>query len=151
MHAQHLSSDGLRKEMDRMGNYRPSDKDAVYREMLDRTAGALGAGRWVICDATFYLAALRKRFANLAERHTALFYIIEVVADEAVIRERVSRKRPDSEADFSVYLRLRKEFEPIGEAHLVLDTGRAATETLINLALDHIRQNYDWRTDTADC
>lgn len=118
--ALHLNSDLLRRELGLTGQYRPEDKQRVYDTLLERARTALLSGRSVIVDSTFYRESIRRPFIELAQACGSRLRWVEVKADENTIRERVSRPRPDSEADFAVYERIRDLYEPLAGDHLVL-------------------------------
>lgn len=128
--ALHLNSDLLRHELGQLGKYQADDKRLIYEALLERTKAALQEGREVVVDATFYREALREPFRQLAADTGARVHWIELTAPESLIRERVSKPRPDSEADFAVYQKLKTEYEPLPEAHLRLSTSHLPPETL---------------------
>jgi predicted kinase len=118
--AVHLNSDLLRRELGLMGHYSPEDKEKVYRMLLERTRQLLAEGREVVVDSTFFKESIREPFRQVAAECGARLYWVEVRAPERVIRERLQTPRPDSEADFGVYEKIRDAYEPLGEQHLVL-------------------------------
>ena len=73
----------------------------------------------VVLDATFYLNDIRKKFLDAAEDMDDIFFI-EMRAEESLIRERLKRPRKDSDADFEVYKKIEKQWEPLYEDHLIL-------------------------------
>ncbi|GAB2774681.1 hypothetical protein GCM10027275_17150 [Rhabdobacter roseus] len=127
----HLSSDAIRAELARRGTYQDADKEAVYAEMLRRTAQVLSEGRDVVADATFHRQARRALFLNLAKAQEVPYRLIEIRASEATTRQRLQVPRPDSEATWAVYLLLKKEWEPPTEPHEVLYTDHATPEELV--------------------
>ena len=56
---------------------------------------------------------------------------VEITADEPVIKERVSKKREFSEADFDVYLKIKETFEPLEQDHLTLRVDQYTLEEMI--------------------
>ena len=122
-----------------MGKYRNSDKLAVYDVMLNRMKEMLSAGKTVIVDGTFYQQQLRDSFIAAARAHTNRVALVCCTADEAVIRQRVSKKRPDSEADFEVYQKIRDSNEPLTTDHLVLKTDEGSEDELIGQVLHYIK------------
>lgn len=118
--ALHLNSDLLRRELGLMGHYLPEDKKKVYDALLERTRDALLAGKAVVVDSTFFKESIREPFRTLAAECKVKLYWIEIRASERSIRERVQTPRPDSEADFSVYEKIRDAYEPLREPHLAL-------------------------------
>jgi hypothetical protein len=120
--ALHLNSDILRRQLGLMGHYRSEDKQRVYDALLQQTRTALESGRDVVIDSTFYKDVIRQPFIQLAQAVNSPIYWIEAQASEQTIQDRVSRPRPDSEADFSVYEQVRDAFEPLSMPHLTLQT-----------------------------
>lgn len=116
----HLNSDILRRELGLMGKYSSADKALVYSTLRKQCHEALMAGAMVVVDSTFYKESIREPFRRLAEAcHVPIFWV-EIKAQEATIRDRIAKPRPDSEADFSVYEKIRDAEEPLQEPHLVL-------------------------------
>lgn len=128
--AVHLNSDLLRGELGLWGHYSPDDKARVYEALLGRARQALGAGQTVIIDSTFYRESIREPFRRLAAACGAPLRWVEVRAEEAVVRERLKAPRPDSEADFAVYARIRDAYEPLEEPHLVVFSDTMSLEQM---------------------
>jgi predicted kinase len=120
----HISSDRTRKALFPEPRYTATEKARVYDEMAAAVRKALEAGQDAVLDATFYSRALRERFVRLARESGSPFRIILCTLPEDEVRRRLSRRRKGglSDADFSVYLRLRDSFEPIEGRHLELDS-----------------------------
>ncbi len=127
----HLNSDIVRAELDLRGHYTPEDKARVYAALLERAETALRSGQDVLIDSTFYTNNIRQPFIDLADRCGAELRWVEVRASEESIRERVSRPRPDSEADYDVYLKIRDASEPIEAAHLILWSDQEPLDALV--------------------
>jgi hypothetical protein len=100
-----LQSDSRRKVLSRMepgarvqeayesGLYAPRMKQATYRSLLGDAIHRLRAGHSVIVDATFSQRAYRAQFVDAAERLGLPYYVVHVSAPEAVVRERLERRR----------------------------------------------------------
>lgn len=65
--------------------------------------------------------------------------IIEVTAEEKIIRERVSKPREFSEADFDVYLKLKTIAEPLEQDHLVLHSTNHNIDEMLQDATKYIK------------
>lgn len=141
--ALHLNSDVLRREMDLMGHYRQEDKKKVYAALQERTRAALLEGRDVVVDSTFYREALREPFRRLAAECNAAMYWVEIRAQERSIRERLQKPRPDSEADFGIYEKIRDEYEPIREPHLVLWSDQASLDDMMAAIQAYLKKHVD--------
>jgi predicted kinase len=138
LQAAHLNTDRLRSRAGKRGQYDAMSKQEVYEEMLDFAKKKLGEGRSVVLDATFSLPTYRDKARELARTQQAELLLVEITADPEVIRQRVSQKRPYSEADFAVFLKIREEFPPFEQVDLRLDTSHAEPEASVQQILDEI-------------
>jgi len=126
--AEHLRSDGIRKEMLGIeptehweggyleGPYAPDVTERTYAEMRERAGKLLRAGRRVVADATFSRAAWRDAFAAAAREAGARCLVVEVTCPEDEVRARMEARAGDrtevSDADFDVYLAAKRTYEP---------------------------------------
>lgn len=131
MNAAYFSSDIMRKSKTPQHTYSIAEKHSVYAALLDRMEHSLRAGQTVVIDATFYLESLRSEFVKVARQTDSKLYWIEVRANKSVVRERLSKPREDSEADYGVYLKLRDQYEPIKSPHLILHSDKGTVEEMI--------------------
>lgn len=120
--AAHLNSDVLRKTLGMMGHYTAADKAHVYDALLAHTEAALLRGETVVVDSTFYKEAIRTPYEHLAQKYQIPLFWVEVCAGEKSLRERLEQPRPDSEANYGVYLAIREQFEPLPDHRLILNT-----------------------------
>ncbi len=116
----HLNTDMIRDDMGKRGQYDEHTKAMIYEALLSRAEKAIKDDKSLIIDGTFHKRKRRQLFVDLATRYVRPITWIELKADDSVIRQRVSKKRTYSEADFSVYLKIKEAYEPIDEDHLVL-------------------------------
>ena len=86
-------------------------------------------------------------FSNLLLSKTGSIFFIEVKAEETVIRKRLQEKRVDSEADFEVYKKVKKQWEPLNEDHLVLQSTDDNINEMLYKAADYLHLKDDKRTD----
>lgn len=117
-----ISNDRARAALGLRGHYDLQDKERVYAAVRAQTRDALSRGETVLVDGTFFQQSTRDAFASLAAECGADLFWIETRADEAVLKARVSKPRPDSEADVAVYERVRDQFEPFETPRLVVYT-----------------------------
>jgi predicted kinase len=120
LNAVHLSSDIVRQETGAWNKYSTASKESVYDALFEETRRNVLSGNTVVVDATFYRKKHRDKFIKEAKRLAVRCKLIEVRAMEKTIRQRVSKPRADSQADFEVYKKIKGEFEPVTEDHLVL-------------------------------
>jgi hypothetical protein len=99
--------------------------------MFVRAEDRLRAGRNVILDGTFYLESLRARGLGIGRRAGTPVFVVEVIAPEPVVRERMERRlraaRGHRPAGFEVHGYIRKSFEPVRGKHFVVDAARPAS------------------------
>ena len=132
--AEHLNSDIVRQVAGRRGHYDAVSKAANYNEMLTRTEEFLKKSKTVVIDATFYKNIFRKPYQLLGERYEADIKWIEIRADEEIIKERISKKRKYSDADFEVYKRIKEDYEPLSAAKLILWSDQLSVEEMVGQA-----------------
>jgi predicted kinase len=141
--AEYLGSDEIRKEMRLMGSYQIDKKLSVYEEMLNRSKEIKKSGKSLVLDGTFYLQKIRDPFIFLAKSLSWKLSIIHVKADEALISKRLSKPREDSEADLEVYQKIKSEFEPIQEAHLLIQSIDGSLQKRLDKAVEYIYSNHE--------
>lgn len=146
MHAVYLNSDRIRKEMFEQRTYSAAEKKAVYEQMLERLRKALEQGKDVVLDATFHRTVTRERFTKEMEGKGGIRFI-EVKAAENIIRERLEKERPYSEADLGVYQRIRLANEPLAAPHLILESTNENIDALLQKAANYLKNTDDDSTD----
>jgi predicted kinase len=136
--ADYLNSDQIRLDLHATGKYTTDDKLAVYKMMVAEASAAIETGKDVVADATFFHHALRELFVRLAEAKKVPVFVIEVIAEEALIRKRLTQPRKRSEADFNVYEGVRDAFEEITMPHLTLTSTDDNIERMITEAINYL-------------
>ena len=129
--AAYFGTDLLRKTLTPARSYSPSEKAAVYAGMLERMSVSLRAAQTIVLDATFYQSAVRAEFVKAAHSANSKAVFIEVRANKSTVRERLSKPREDSDADFSIYLKIRDLYEPIKEPHLILHSDKGSVQEMV--------------------
>ncbi len=100
------------------GIYTAAWNARTYTECLVRAESLLREGRRVIVDASFRERVRREAFFNLAARLRVPMLLLVCDAPAEVIRERLDTRQGDaSDADWAIYQRAAKVWEPI--AHTV--------------------------------
>lgn len=130
-----INSDVIREDFLLRGKYTESAKEKVYTEMLKIAMEAIKNGDSVILDGTYYKESLRQKISYTAQVMHLIPHFIEVKADEEVIRERIGRKREESDAGYDVYLKIREQFEPMCDYHLIVHSDAQAPEEMLTEAL----------------
>ncbi len=118
--AEYLNSDKIRKEIVPERTYSDKEKALVYKVMLNNMLDLSDKNKDVVLDASFYCNEMREPFLNYSKTTLA---IIEVWVDEDIIKQRLKKSRPYSEADFKVYQLLKQQWEPLQQPHLILESG----------------------------
>lgn len=139
LHAVHLSSDSIRRETGAWGHYSEAAKRNTYERMLKKMQDCIRSGADVVIDATFYKKALRDKFFHASVQSRQTFKMIEMKAGEACIKQRLSKPRADSEADYNVYKKIKEAFEPAAEEHLVLFSDKETIRDMLQKATAYIR------------
>ncbi len=103
----------------------------------------------VVYDATNLYERHRGLVYRLAARSGARLVVVEVTASDEVVRERLAPRRrgervardPEdySEANWDVYLRMRRRAEPIQHDHITLDTSDGDIEGAVGQVLEAVR------------
>jgi hypothetical protein len=136
--AVHLNSDNVRKDIGEWDRYKDASKEYTYDVMLKKMQDAIQSGKDAVVDATFYKEALRDKFLHASAKLHQQCKMIEVRAPEEIIQQRVSKPRPDSQADYEVYKKIKREFEPVREEHLVLVSESGKIKEMLEKALSYL-------------
>lgn len=136
--ATYVNSDELRMEMVADRTYTETEKNMVYDAMLKAMSEAVAVGKPIVLDATFYKKSIRKRFEHKARHMGQRIIYIEVTAPEAIIEDRLKIPRTYSEADFDVYLKIRKVAEPLKAEHLILESSNNNIVSMLHEAIQYI-------------
>jgi|Deesub1362A_J573_1020465.scaffolds.fasta_scaffold00057_124 hypothetical protein len=145
-----LQTDEVRKEIIKKPTYSQEEKRLVYKVVFLITKYLLKSKRNVILDGTFYKRKLRNEAYKIADECKNRFIIIECTAPEEVIKKRMKRRiskgRGLSDADYDVYLKIKKQFEPIRREHLTVDTTKPFN-TCVDEILEYLKKirSKPWR------
>lgn len=138
MNMDYLNSDRIRKSIFPARSYSEKEKSSVYNEMLKLMRQSIKQNKDLILDATFYANNIRKRFTDEFKNKDDIVFI-EIVAEKAIIQERLKQKRVDSEADFEVYKIIKEQWEPLQENRLILTSSDNNIEDMLHEAVDYIK------------
>lgn len=139
----HINSDLIRNDLGLRGQYTPGDKEKVYAAMLEKVGNVLAAGGTAVVDSTFYKNNIRAPFEALAVADAVPVFRVQVQAAETVIWQRLQKKRPDSEADFAVYEKIRAAFEPWEAPVLVVRSDTDSLDVQIEKIDQYVRSVHD--------
>lgn len=133
----HINSDMVRKDLNKQPTYTTADKAAIYLTMFDQVCQALKRDEIVVVDATFSLKKYRRPYFDFAKKNQIPVRPIVVEADEHTIAQRLQKKRPDSDADFTVYKKIKSEFEALNREHLLLSSSKLSQEEMMEQCLEY--------------
>lgn len=136
--ADYVNSDRLRKELFPNRTYSDHEKGTVYDVMLERMEEAIEQKRNLVLDATFHKKAARKLFTKNGKEDVPF---IEVWAEEPIIKDRLKKSRPYSEADYQVYQLIRQEWEPIDEPHLRLQSTNGNIDDMLQKTENYLKND----------
>jgi len=137
--ALYINSDQIRLQFIADRNYSDTEKLKVYDMMLQAMGIAISQRHEIVLDATFYKQSIRTMFEEQAASLQESILYIEITAKEEIIRERLSKPREFSEADFEVYLKLKTIAEPLKQDHLVLHSDNNNINAMLQDAMEYIK------------
>lgn len=112
--------------------YTPQNRQIVYNALYTIVDILIKQNLPVIVDGTFHSEVNRKPLLEISNRYKCKFIVIKTICSEKVVKKRIldrkSSKDDISDADFNIYLEVKKRFEPISNEHLTVNT----EEDLIN-------------------
>lgn len=123
-----LESDALRSQLFEAPTHDGTESRALFAALFDVAGLLLRAGHTVIIDATNLKRSDRSPARELATATGARLIIVQTTAPEAVIVERLRRRRSGldpndrSQAGEAVYRHMAEEAQPITEDHWQIDT-----------------------------
>ena len=125
-----LESDALRKTLFPVPTHSASESSLVFRLIHALIGEILDRGVPVLLDATSLVEAHRKRLYTIADQRDVKLVLVRMEAPSDVVRERLAgrnrqeQREDHSDADWSVYQRMRRSEEPISRSHFTVDTSR---------------------------
>lgn len=113
----------------------------VYGMMIQAVRLHSNSNSMLVLDGTFYKSEIRDTFSWTADKMGNECMFIEVKADESTIKERTSQQRDNSDADYQVYLKVKKEFEPMEDHHLVLKSANNNIAEMLDKTMYHLEDH----------
>ncbi|MFW5886838.1 MAG: ATP-binding protein, partial [Bacteroidota bacterium] len=83
---------------------------------------------------------IREKFEKEIRSLKCPLFFIEMKASEKNIKERTSRKREHSHADFEVYKKIKADYDQVKEKHLVLQSDQQNLESMIDASLKYLKK-----------
>lgn len=129
-----LESDALRKVIFSPPRYSPMESQHLFRVVHLLIEKLLKRGVSLILDATNLSERHREYLYSIADRLDVRLILVRVEAPPQVIRERLEKRRENSEgksdADWVTYQRMKSSVEKIQRKHYAVDTSRDITPVL---------------------
>jgi predicted kinase len=135
MRAVILSTDKIRKELIPRPKYDWKERKLIYDIVILFAKYLSEAGVNCILDATLIKERSRQEIKKELDLITKNIHIIECVCPEDIIIKRLKRRRNNySDADISVYKKMKKIYEPVKEKHITVDTSKISKKDVIYIA-----------------
>jgi predicted kinase len=131
-----LESDALRKTLFPSPSYSPQESARLFRALHHLIEGLLKKGVSLILDATNLSERNRERLYNIADRLEVKLVLVRVEAPPEVVYERLKARvggantGGNSDADWSVYQKMKPAVDRISRNHYAVDTSRDITPVL---------------------
>lgn len=136
MGARYINSDAVRFKMFTVRGYTAEEKEEVYAEMLREAKQWISQQRDVVLDATFYQQHLRDKFKDALTPATVHYIVVQ--AKDELIRSRLSKPRSDSEADYSIFKKIKAAWEPFKIPHQVIESSEDNIDDMLNQARQYL-------------
>ncbi len=134
-----VESDSVRQALFPVPTYSGPESMWVHRVAHAVIERLLATGHRVIYDATNLIEWHRQKIYRLAEQQGARLVIVQAVAPDEIVRRRLQQRLESpgpgdiSRADWQVFERLKKQIDPIGRPHFVVDTSRDVTPAVAKI------------------
>ena len=136
-----LSTDKIRKEFIDKPSYGEEEKRKIYKIFILIAKYLHNANVNCILDATFYNQRSREDVKTRLNLRNDQYKIIGCICSEELFISRLKDRKNDySDADISIYHKIRKIYEPIKEKYITVDTSHSLTKTIaevVNRLQDH--------------
>ncbi len=133
----YANSDIERKNLTGQKTYSDTEKMQVYDRLLEKMKSHIAERKDLVLDATFYKKDIRDRFLSAAGDATVVF--IEIIAKPGISFKRLAQKREDSDADRSVYEKIKAAWEPMVTEHLRLESSNDNINQMLDTATGYIK------------
>ena len=145
-----ISSDKIRKELIPRPIYTKQEIKLIYDVITLLAKYLYKANVNCIIDATFNKERSRTELKNKLRIPEEEMCIIECICPKDMIISRLKNRRGDySDADISIYKKMKKTYDPIPEDHIVVDTCQFSSETNAKEIVYQIKKKRS--SKNADC
>ena len=118
-----LSTDKIRKELFPKPSYHQKERQLVYEVMILIARYLHKSEINCILDATFNLENSRQEIKEKLQLSSKEFLIVECHCPEFLVKSRLEERKDEySDADITIYNKMKKIYEPVLKNHLEIDT-----------------------------
>ncbi len=131
-----LESDALRKVLFPSPNYSSQESSRLFRACHHLIEGLLKRGIPLILDATNLSEQYREHLYSIADRLDIKLILIRVEAPPQLVHQRLTARREvvnpgnNSDADWTVYQRMKPSVQHIRRNHYAVDTSKDITPVI---------------------
>ena len=130
-----LSTDKIRKELFSRPMYGWKERRLIYDVMVLMARYLDKVGINCILDATFTRESSRREIKNKLGLTSKDIHIIECICPEDIVLSRLRQRKYDySDADFSVYRKMKRIYEPVKVEHMTVDTSMLSKTDIRSIA-----------------
>jgi predicted kinase len=139
INAVHLNTDKIRLQLGLMGQYDDVSRKKTYDFLFMQLKNLLKQGKKVIVDGTFHEKETQDKILNLSKNQNTPLFVIELKADEDLIKKWMKGKRKYSEADFEVYRKLKEKDHPMKYKTLKLNSTDRNMKYLLSETMEYLK------------
>ena len=126
-----LSTDKIRKELIQKPTYTSWERALIYDVLFLLTKYLHSSGINCILDGTFNMEKSRREVKDLLNLTNDQFYIIECICPEDLIITRLLLRKDDySDATVSIYLKMKRIYEPVRQKHISINTSKPVNKNI---------------------
>ena len=120
-----LSTDKIRKELFEKPTYTAWERTLIYDVLFLLAKYLHSSGIRCILDGTFNMEKSRSEVKEILNLRDDQFHIIECICPEDIILTRLLLRKDDySDANVSIYLKMKKIYEPVRQNHLTINSSK---------------------------
>jgi len=138
-----LESDALRKALFDPPNYSQEESAYLFRACNKLIANLLERGVSVVLDATNLFERFRERLYRIADSLEAKLILVRIEASPEVVKNRLESRAGsmagNSDADWSVYQKMKDMAERMTRNHYVVDTSKDIKPAIDKIAKEFYR------------
>jgi predicted kinase len=138
-----FQSDALRKTIFAAPSYSAEESTHLFRAIHTLIERLLSKGISVVLDATNLSERNREYLYSITDRLGAKLILVRISAPAEVVRERLEKRRAvpseTSDADWTVYEKMKTSVEKIRRKHYSVDTSKDISSAIDRIAREALR------------